>query len=95
LERVDLPSSLLFQRDAAHTEPFQRDKLFISIYEACKHRKHAVSAATALTDTVLGKARSKIDGATVTRSDIISVTSDILKHFDKAAYIAYIAYHPL
>ena len=95
LEHVDLPSSLLFQKDMALTEPFRRDELYISIYEACKHRNDAAGAATALTDTILGKLRLKIEGAELTRSIVISVSSDVLKHFDKAAATSYIAYHPL
>src|SRR6185369_12958000 len=53
VEAVDLPTSLLFKKDAKHSEPFQRDKLFISVYEACGHRKDALRAATALTGTAL------------------------------------------
>jgi transcriptional regulator NrdR family protein len=94
-ESIDLPSSLLYKRDEKHTEPFQRDKLFISVYEACKHRKDATQAATALTDTVLTKLRALIDNATIERSAVIGVTSVVLKHFDKAALAHYNAYHPL
>lgn len=95
IEAADLPSSILFRVDAAHAEPFQRDILFLSIYEACRHRKHAVGVATLLTDTVLGKLRAKINEASISRASVISVTSDILKHYDKAAWTMYSAYHPL
>jgi len=95
LESADYYTSLLFRRSEKYTEAFQRDKLFISIHESCKHRKQAVEAATALTDTVLGRIRTKIHDATVMREDLISVTADILKRYDKAAHTSYLAYHQL
>lgn len=95
IEGTDYSTSLLFRSSEKHAEAFQRDILFVSIYEACKHRKKAVEAATALTDTVLGRLRAKINGATVERAVLISVTADVLKRYDKAAYTAYLAYHKL
>lgn len=94
LEGADYHSSLLFKSDENRVEPFQRDILFISIYEACKHRKGAPGAASALTDTVLGRLRSKIHDATLLRANVISVTAEVLKRYDKAAHTAYLAYHP-
>jgi transcriptional repressor NrdR len=93
IEAANLPSSLLFKRDEEHLGPFQRDILLISIYESCRHRKQAVEAATALTDTVLGKLRHKVKDASLKRQDVIKVTADVLKHYDKAAYTSYLAYH--
>lgn len=95
LEGVDYPTSLLLKKDGKRVEPFQRDILFVSVYESCKHRKHATEAAGALTDTILGKLRPHIHNATLARTDVISVASEVLKRFDKAAYTAYLAYHPL
>ena len=95
LEGIDYPTSLLFKHSEKRAEPFQRDILFVSVYESCRHRKQAVAQAAALTDTVLGRLRSKIHEASLTRDDVISVTADVLRRFDKAAYSAYLAYHPL
>jgi len=95
VEAVDLPSSLLFVRSSKHSERFQRDKLFVSVYESCKHRKDAQSASTALTATVLGKLFAKIETASLKRQQVVSVTTDVLKRFDKAAAVQYQAYHPL
>ncbi len=76
-------------------EPFSRDLLFISLYEACRHRKTAQTDATALTDTVLSRLWPGIADAAVTRQQIISATADVLKRFDRAAATTYRAYHPL
>ncbi len=94
-ERADLAASLVFQRDKKHLEPFQRDKLFLSVYESVRHRKTAETDARALTDTILAKLRTKTQVASVDRSTLVSVSSEVLKRFDKAAYTAYLAYHPL
>lgn len=94
VETVDLSSSLLFEQDTTHVEPFQRDILFISIYNACQHRKDAQTAATALTDTILARLQTHIARATLTRHDVISITSEVLKRFDRAAAVQYLAYHP-
>ena len=94
-EGADLASSLVFRRNLAHLEPFQRDRLFLSIYEACRHRKTAETDARALTDTILAKLRGKIQDASVDRTQLVSVSSEVLKRFDRAACTAYLAFHPL
>jgi len=94
LEATDYSSSLLFKRSEKHAQPFQRDVLYISVYEACKHRKRAPEDAAALTDTILSRLRSKIHEATLNRAVVISVTAETLKRYDKAAYTAFLAYHP-
>lgn len=95
VEAVDLPSSLVFKRSPKHSERFQRDKLFVSVYESCKHRKDAAEASTALTATILGKLLHKIESATLDRVQVISVTTEVLRRFDKAAAVQYQAYHPI
>ncbi|MGZ6004572.1 MAG: hypothetical protein ACXWLH_00295 [Candidatus Saccharimonadales bacterium] len=90
-----MPSTLIFKRDTKYSEPFQRDKLFVSVYEACKHRKDAQPAATALTATILGKLFAKVESASLNRSQVISDATEVLNHFDKAAAVQYQAYHPL
>lgn len=94
-ETADLASSLVYKRDLTHIEPFQRDRLFISIYEACRHRQTAQTDARALTDTILARLQGKTADASVERRQLVSVSSEVLKRFDKAAYSAYLAYHPL
>ncbi len=94
-EAADLSSSLVFRRNKTHLEPFQRDRLFLSVYEACRHRKTAETDARALTDTILTKLRGKTQDASIDRTTLVSVSSEVLKHFDRAAATAYLAFHPL
>lgn len=76
--------------------PFQRDTIFISIYEACRHRKHAVTDASALTATVLGKLQKNSPSAGIIERDyLVELTGKTLKAFDPAAAVYYQAYHPL
>lgn len=95
VESIDLSKTLVFERSAKHVEPFCRDKLFISIYEACKHRKDALAAAEGLTDTVISKLLPTISAAVVTRGDVHAITQRALKSFDHAAAVQYTAYHPI
>ncbi len=76
-------------------QPFSRDKLLLSLHASLKHRKTAVSDATALTGTVLSRLYPQIADASLQRGVIVSTTHQILKRFDKAAATAYLAYHPL
>ncbi len=94
LEEVNWGQAVRFKHKG-HLEPFSRDKLFISLYEACRHRKTAISDATGLTDTVLSKLWPRIETAALTRTQVIAATSEVLKRFDRAAATAYRAYHPL
>jgi transcriptional repressor NrdR len=94
LEQTDLPLSLLYKKDSSHIQPFSRDKLFLSLYNSLKHRNTALNDATALTSTVIGKLLPTIKDASVERADIIQTITETLKHFDKAASVTYVAYHP-
>lgn len=74
-------------------QPFSRDKLYISIYEACKHREHAIRDASYLTAVIVAKVLAlQVDGA-VTRDDIAKTATRALKHFDHTASTVYTAYH--
>ena len=100
LEASDLSLSLSFRTshispNRTYLQPFQRDVLFMSILDSCKHRKTAVSDATALTGTVLSKLRPLMTGAVIDREEVVKTTYQILKRFDKAASVQYLAFHPL
>jgi len=93
LEVVDWNQAIRFKHKS-HLEPFSRDKLFLSLYEACRHRKTAISDATGLTDTILSKLWPRIEAASLTRDQVIATATEVLKRFDRAAATAYKAYHP-
>lgn len=95
VEAIDLPTSLLFNPHQGHSEPFQREKLFVSVYEAVKHRNNAVEAATGLTGTIISKLLAKVENASINRQQVVSVTTEALKNYDRAASVQYQAYHPV
>ena len=80
----------------SHIMPFQRDTLFLSLYEACKHRQHAITEAGDLTDTVIRKLTSGyVRDGLIERADLIRLANETLGTFDSAAQVYYAAYHPL
>lgn len=94
VEAIDLSGSITV-KDAKALTPFQRDKLFMSVYDSLKHRKTALSDATGLTDTVVGKLLPLMKDAILDKSDIAGTATEVLKRFDKAAATYYQAFHPL
>jgi transcriptional regulator NrdR family protein len=80
--------------EMAH-QPFSRDKLFVSIYESCKHRIDAQTSATLLTDTIIRSLYPLFTNATIDKQTIIKIAAKTLNRFDTAAGVHYAAYHPL
>lgn len=76
-------------------KPFSRDRLFLNIYESLKHRKTALSDATAITERVIGSLSPYMAKGHIERSEIVQTTGLILRRFDTAAATHYEAYHPL
>jgi transcriptional repressor NrdR len=94
LEVVDLSQALMVDKNG-RLEPFQREKLLLSIYESLRHRKDAVEAATALTQTIVGQLIAQIVNASLPRNTITEITAVALARFDHAAGVQYTAFHPL
>jgi transcriptional regulator NrdR family protein len=76
-----------------HLTAFSRDKLFISVYDSCQHRKTALSDAEGLTETAIRKLAAHVKGGTVDKSDITGVVQVALNRFDRAASVYYEARH--
>ena len=93
IESIDLENALVITSQKHH-EPFSRDKLFISIYESCKHRNDAQISATELTDTIINLLYPLISDASIARSDIIKTASKVLHRYDDPAAVYYKAFHP-
>lgn len=92
-ESFDIGAVIKVQNSNGTSRPFSRDKLFISVYEACRHRKTALGDATGLTDTIIALvANHKTDGI-IKQSDLVSGTLKVLKRFDTVASTYYKAYH--
>ena len=76
--------------------PLVRDRLFIDLYESCRHRPTALEDASALTDLIIGRLlRQQRSRGLIERKTIVSTTQEVLKNFDAAAATFYAAYHPL
>ncbi|HVX57498.1 MAG TPA: hypothetical protein VHA37_07240 [Candidatus Saccharimonadales bacterium] len=80
-------------RRGKRLEPFSRDKLFLSLYRSCEHRKTALSDAEGLCETVLRRLSAQLAGGVIDASDIVEVAQVALNRFDKAASVHYGAYH--
>lgn len=93
-EQIDNQSAIIIQKSSGALEPFQRDKLLISIYACLKHRKSAIPDATALTDTIIHLLIPKMKAGKLQANDIISTSSKTIARFDESASVSYLAYHP-
>ena len=80
-------------RTGSHSRPFSRDKLFLSLYKSCEHRKTALEDAKGLTDTIIGKLPAQVANGVVASRDIAQVAQVALNRFDKAASVHYQAFH--
>lgn len=93
-ELPDFASSMVVQAPSGALKPFLRDKLFLSVHRALSHREDALSSATELTNTAIGKAfRQKPEGSVLPASLLAKVTLESLRRFDPLAGHTYKAYH--
>lgn len=91
-EQPDYENALRVRKNKA-LQPFQRDRLFVSVYNSVSHRKTALSDATQLTGTIIvALLKLQVNGVLDSRQ-IIEVTSTTLKRFDRAGAVHYIAHH--
>ncbi|MDB5186462.1 MAG: nrdR [Candidatus Saccharibacteria bacterium] len=93
LEAVNTEQALQV-RHGKSLQAFSRDTLLLSVYDSLRHRKTAVSDATALTETVLSALYPHIQDASIEKVVIAEITAAILERFDKIAATHYRAFHP-
>lgn len=95
VERVIYGESFVIRNRMSHIVPFDRDTLFLSVYDACRHRTDATGDAAALTDTVITKILTcRIPNEAIQRALLVRTTTDVLQAFDAAAATHYLAFHP-
>lgn len=94
-ETAQYEAAWLVRYDQGALRPFLRDKLFLSLYKSCGHRKTALEDAMGLTDTVIKKLGHEADNGVLRRITIIQTVQVALNRFDKAASTSYAAFHPL
>jgi transcriptional regulator NrdR family protein len=73
---------------------FSRDRLFLSLYESCKHRPKPIEDAAGLTDTVINKLQPMVENGSVQLTHLKEIILICLNRFDKIAATHYRAYHP-
>lgn len=93
LEAADLSGSLRVVDKLGTLEPFERDRLFISLFQSLGHRTDALGAAKALTATVIGFILTTAQEGRIERTAIIDFSAATLDRFDPAAAVQYRAYH--
>ena len=92
-EGADYSMALRLEDEGQHLHEFNRDELFVSVHTALSHRIDSVTAANALTATIITKLLKSAQNAKITRSDVITIASETLQAFDYAASVAYSARH--
>lgn len=94
-ERPALNQSVLVRsRQQKKLQPFSRDRLFLSLVEACKHRSRAIVECDALTRTVIAGVMQSVDHGVIERATIVAAARTVLGNFDTVAASVYAAYHP-
>lgn len=108
IESIDLSQSLIVSKPADNgrhasggilenhetLHPFERDKLYISLYESLRHRNTAASDARGLCDTVTVHIIASARDGHVTARTIVRHALNTLQRFDTAAATHYAAFHP-
>lgn len=95
-ELADLRESLRVAQNASHKRlaPFMRDRLFLDIYESCRHRPTALGDAAGLTETIVDKLLASTKNGVIERNQIVVISKEVLARFDTTAVTFYAAYHP-
>lgn len=92
VESIDFSKSIVVEAQSGAYEPFERDKLLLSVYDALRHRNTAQTDATALTGTIIAQLlRHKASSLSVIT--IAQTAHTVLQRFDTAAGVHYRAFH--
>jgi len=74
-------------------QPFSRDELLLSLYEAVRHRPTALKDAGGLADTIINKLGAQVVDGVLDSRAITRTAQVALNRFDHAASVAYQAFH--
>ena len=92
-EAPDLAGSFMLRVPNGSLHTFSRDKLFLSVYESCKHRKNAADDSSAITLNIIGKLNSFSATGEILRKELIGVVLEVLTNFDPTAASVYSGLH--
>lgn len=93
-EVVDYDSSWRVESKSNKLLPFSRDRLLLSLYSSCSHRRNALSDASALVSTIIRKLSLEAESGVLSSDSIKQITLVTLNRFDKVASVHYQAHHP-
>jgi transcriptional repressor NrdR len=92
-EVYDLKTALIVIKKDGSTEPFQRDKLLLSIARSLDHIQNSPQTSSDLTDTVLRHMlESQNMKPNISTTDISFYSSRVLKRFNAASSIKYLSF---
>jgi transcriptional repressor NrdR len=92
-EAPDLAGSFMLRISDGSLRTFSRDKLFLSIYESCKHRKNAADDSSAITLNIIGRLNSFSATGEILRKELVEVVLEVLANFDPTAANVYSGLH--
>lgn len=95
IETPDYELALSVEGTSGKLYPFSRDKLYLSVHRSLSHRDDAVSAASDLTSTIIGRllsTRQAVDSL-ITMKSIAETAHTVLSRFDQPSANTYFAYH--
>ncbi|HET9722008.1 MAG TPA: hypothetical protein VFP32_03190 [Candidatus Saccharimonadales bacterium] len=92
-ESVELESALSVEK-SGRFEPFLPDLLLDELISAMRHRKDVYTASGEVMGTIVRRLLALPQKPRFSSQDITRTTSEVLKHFDRRAYLRYIADHP-
>lgn len=95
VESVEEGSSFTYKNTAGSLEPLERDHILMAVYDSLKHRKTALSDATALTATIMSMAYKNAANGVIDRDNLVAICSEVLQRFDTVAATHYAAFHPI
>ncbi len=93
IEEADYASIWIVKHTNGNLTPFSRDKVFLSLYESCKHRASAISDSASLTSTVITKIKPLAQNGMIHSETIAQSILVVLNRFDKAASTHYASFH--
>jgi len=76
-----------------HFKPFLTDLLYTELLLSLSHHKQPYTAAREVTSTVISKLLDQ-QQRSLTTTQISKTTGEVLKRFDKQAWLRYQAEHP-
>ncbi len=92
-EAIELESALSVQK-SGQLSPFLPDLLLNELMLALKHRPDAYTASREVLGTIVKRLLALPQKPVFATSDITRISTEVLKRFDRRAYLRYSADHP-